>query len=219
MRGLIFSALLFLIAGTSRAQETRELYRIRIINRDNGLIQVSDNGGKNYIRIGKVLRPATSSARGFSASVFSEPGRVVATAVHGVRIKTGGLRDCPKEESQTISIIPQEFAHTPDGFGGYVAGTSGIYTDIPTAQAMFRNLSPFVGNIVFREVGGDLHPLFDGYYPRDGDVLVIVVTVPKDYPQNLTIENRQGGSIRLVYPGREEQVAQVKRPIRGIGRE
>lgn len=201
------------------AQEARELYRIRLINRTNGAIEISDDGGRTYFRVGKVLRPATSTQRGFSASVFSEPGKVVATAVHGIRIKTGGCRECDKDASQTISIIPREFAHTPNGFGGYVAGPSGIYTDLLTGEGIFRNLAPFVGNAVYREVGGRFGPIYDGYMPRDGDVLVILVTIPSKYPKEMLIENKAGGTVCLVYPdGSETTVATVERPVRGVGR-
>lgn len=212
------AAVLFLLPALCRADDVRELYRIRFINRENGAIEVSDDGGRAYVRVGKIFRPATTTAEGFAASVFCEPGRVVATAVHGIRIKTGGCRECAREASQTISIIPKEFAHTPDGFGGYVAGESGIYTDIPTGQAIFRNLAPFVGNHVYRQVAGQLAPIYDGYTPRDGDVILIVVTVPSRYPKAMIIENNEGGSVRLVYSDGEVKVARVERPVRGIGR-
>jgi hypothetical protein len=220
----LFVCIMLVVAAVSilpslcRAEDARELYRIRLINRPNGAIEVSDDGGHTYSRIGKVLRPATSTQRGFAASVFSEPGKVVATAVHGIRIKTGGARECDKDASQTVSIIPLEFAHTPTGFGGYVAGPSGIYTDIPTGDAIFRNLAPFVGNHVYREVGSQLGDIYDGYMPRDGDVLIIIATIPARYPKEMLVENKAGGSVSLVYADGEEKVARVERPVRGIGR-
>lgn len=219
LRAIIaLAAVLLMLPSIVHAQETRELYRIRLINRENGSIEVSDDGGRSYVRVGKVLRAAVSTTQGFSASVFSEPGRVVATAVHGIRVKTGGSRDCLKEYSQTISIIPREFAHTPTGFGGYVAGPSGIYTDILTGQGIFRNLCPFVGNLVYRQVGSELRALPDGYFPQDGDTLVIIVTVPARYPKEVLIENKTGGTVRLVFGDGDETVARVERPVRGIGR-
>ncbi len=201
-----------------RAEDTRELYRIRLINRPNGAIEISDDGGRTYFRIGKVLRPATSTQRGFAASIYSEPGKVVATAVHGIRIKTGGARECDKDSSQTVSIIPREFAHTPTGFGGYVAGPSGIYTDMLTGEDIFRNLAPFVGNNVYRQVGSQLGRIYDGYMPRDGDTFIIVVTIPARYPKEMTFENKAGGMVRAVYADGESVVAKVDRPVRGIGR-
>ena len=211
-------AAISILPSLCRAEDARELYRIRLINRPSGAIDISDDGGRTYSRIGKVLRPATSTQRGFAASVFSEPGRVVATAVHGIRIKTGGARDCEKDASQTVSIIPQEFAHSPNGFGGYVAGPSGIYTDIRTGDAIFRNLAPFVGNRVYRQIGGQLGDMYDGYMPRAGDTLIIIVAIPARYPKEMLIENKVGGSVSLVYADGEEKVASVERPVRGIGR-
>lgn len=212
------SASLLLTAGFGWSAETRELYRIRMVNAEYGPVEVSADGGNSYSRVGKVTRAATTSTRGYAASVYASPGTVAATAVHGIRIKTAGARGCSRGDSRIISIVPLEFAVTPKGFGGHVAGSSGICTDIPTAEAICRNLAPFVGNRVFREINGKLIPLADGYVPAPGDVLVIVVTVPARYPSEIILENWVGGNVEVVYPDRKETIARVQRPVRGVGR-
>lgn len=210
--------ILCLASSAFTEQTERELYRLRIMNRTGGAVEVSNDGGGSYHRVGKVLRGATTTSRGFAASVYGEPGKVVATAVHGIRIKTGGQRDCEVEASQTLSIIPTEFTHAPNGFGGFTAGTSGIYTDIPTGVSIFRNLAPFVGNRVYRQSGPTLSPMLDGYYPGDGDILVVLCSIPTRYPREITVENKAGGAVKMVYSDAREVVAEVERPVRGTGR-
>jgi len=210
-------SLLFLDVSAHSA-ETRELYRVRVMNRDGGPVEVSADGGQSYSRVGKVTRPATTSVRGYLASVYASPGTVAATAVHGIRIKTDGARGCGREEARIISIVPREFAVAPKGFGGHVPGSSGICTDIPAGEAIFRNLAPFVGNPVFRQIGERLAPLAEGYAPRDGDILVIIVRIPVRYPREIILENRAGGRVEVVYADGRETIARVQRPVRGVGR-
>ena len=197
---------------------TRELYRIRIANRECGPVEVSADGGRTYSRVGKVLRPATTTYEGYIASIYAQPSTVAATAVHGIRIKVGGKPGCERERSQTISIIPWEFASVPTGFGGHVAGSSGIYTDIPTGKGIFRNLAPFVGNPVLRQTATGPIILGENYLPTIGDVLVITVTVPARYPKEMVFENRKDGLVKAVYEDGEETIARVERPVRGVGR-
>ena len=205
---------------SANSQEMRELYRIRLINREGGPVEVCEavHRGGRYHRVGTVMRPATATVQGFAASAYAPSGTVAATAVHGIRIKVSGERDCRKEDTRMISILPKEFAATPKGFGGHVAGKSGILTDIPAGEAIFRNLAPFVGNPVLLFRNGADSPLPRGYVPRDGDELLILVRVPVRYPNEIIVENRKGGRVEAVYADGREIVARVERPVTGIGR-
>ena len=204
--------------GAVRSGEKRELYRIRVVNAGGGPVEVSIDSGKSYARVGRVIEPATSTIEGFAASVYSPSGVVAATAVHGVRLKVAGAAGCRLCNTQVISIIPREFRSSPNGFGGHTEGKAGIYTDIPTGKAIFRNLAPFVGNPVLIERLGRLIPLPDGYVPGFGDVLVIVVEIPSKYPKEITFENREGGAVTAVYPSGKETFGRVEQPVTGIGR-
>ena len=215
---LLVLASLLLSPQFTHADGVRELYRIRIVNREFGSVEVSADSGQSYLRVGKVLLPATKSVEGFEASKYGESGAVVATAVHGIRIKTSGERNCVRGNSKIFSIVPCEFEETPKGFGGHIAGSSGIYTDIPTGEAIFRNLAPFVNSPVFLELADGLHPLPFGYIPRVGDVLVIVIQVPARYPKEITFENKVDGQVEMVYDDGKEIIAKVERPVKGIGR-
>lgn len=199
-------------------EPSRELYRIRVLNQKNGAIEVASAGSDEFHRVGSVTAPARTSARGFLASIYAEPGTIAATAVHGIRIKVAGVKNCHLQDTRLISIVPAEFSVIPKGFGGHVSGTSGICTDIPAGEAIFRNLSPFVGNRVFVVRGGRTEPLPHGYVPRVGDRLTIVVMVPRKYPIEIVFENKTRGRVLAVYGDTNTEIATVVRPVKGVGR-
>ena len=205
---------------SAQSLEMRELYRIRFINREGGPVDVCEavRRGGRYHRVGTVTRAAAATALGFSASVYAPPGAVAATAVHGIRIKVSGERGCRRGDARIISILPKEFAASPKGFGGHIAGMSGIHTDVPAGKAIFRNLAPFVGNQVLLTRGGAQLPLPSGYTPRDGDELIVVVCIPARYPKEIIVENHRGGRVEAVYAGGREIVGRVERPVTGVGR-
>lgn len=198
-----------------RAGDLAETCRVRVTNSVDGTVQVSLDKGKSYLTVGRVTRPATRCTDGFAASAYAEAGRITATAVHALRVKSPSSSGTP----QVFSIIPREFAVPGVGFGtGEVAGASGIYTDIPAGTAIFRNLSPLVGNPVLIEKDGGLQILPLNYRPSPGDILVILVEVHEDRPDELVIENREGGSVEAVYPDHSEVIASVEQPVSGVGR-
>lgn len=217
MRHLAFLAVILALSTHLSASENdlTEMYRIRVTNCVDGAVQVSLDEGKSYVTVGRVTCPASKCIQGFAASGYAADGRVTATAVHAIRIKSGMNGGVP----QVFSIIPREFAKPSNAFEtGEVAGDSGIYTDIPAGTAIFRNLSPLVGNPVFLEKGEILRPLPSGYVPSLSDTLVIVAQAHDRQPIEVIIENRKGGPVRAVYPDQEETIAVVERPVLGIGR-
>jgi hypothetical protein len=217
---LYITALLLVLAGVSAqaSGDMRELYRIRVQNTRGGIIGVSIDGGINYCRVGRVTSPATESITGYEASIYCKPGVVAATAVHGIRIKVEGGKGQGRDVSRVISLVPREFSETPKNFGGHVASASGIYTDIPAGEGIFRNFAPFVGNPVCLETSSGLMRLGDSYIPQVGDSLVIVAQIPVRYPREILIENRNGGKVDVVFPDGRETVARVASPVTGVGR-
>lgn len=203
-------------AAAAPAQDLTEIYRIRVVNAVDGPVQVSLDRGNSYVTVGRVNRPATKCIQGFAASAYAKPGTVTATAVHAIRLKAGTIgKDIP----QVFSIIPREFAVPGATFTtGEVAGSSGIYTDIPSGTAVFRNLSPLVGNPVFLETKVALRPLPTGYVPSVGDTLVIVVQEHGRRPDEIVFENRTGGRVEALYADRRDTIAVVERPVLGVGR-
>jgi hypothetical protein len=199
----------------------KEIYRIRIQNQPGGLVQVSLDGGKTWATVGRVKVAANARMVGFSAASYVPYGTVAATAVHGLRIKTGQAAiGIGKSQAPLIfSIVPRQYAKIPVGYGGHVPRSSGIITDIDAGRSIFRNFAPFVGNRVFLERRRILEPLPEDYMPIINDVFVIVVTLPDDLPSEIVFENRVGGKVTAVYPdGSRKTITEVVRPVRGVGR-
>lgn len=220
--GLCILLLALPVCASSPGQPTDEICRIRIQNVVGGLVQVSLNGGVNYSTVGRVTVIANARITGFAASSYMPRGTVAATAVHGLRIKTGQSAESGVGKAQMplmFSIIPKEFATTPKGFGGHVSRSSGVHTDIPAGHSIFRNQSPYVGNPVFVERDHALQPLPEDYMPLRGETFVILVQKPVRMPSGIEFENRVGGSVTVTYPdSASEVIAHVVRPVEGVGR-
>ncbi len=212
------SLLITILAGSTSGDE---LYRIRIENKPGGLVQVSTNQGLTYAAVGRVKVAANARITGFAASSYAPHGTVAATAVHGIRIKTGqsAFGVGKAQRPLMFSISPWQFAQIPNGYGGHIARSSGIVTDIDTGRAVFRGLSPYVGNPVFVERDHTLLPLPEDYIPVEGEVFVITVSRLADAPSEIDFENRAGGKVTAIYPdGSSKVIAEVDRPVRGVGR-
>lgn len=198
-----------------------EVCRIRIANRKGGLVQVSTDGGATYAAVGRVMHPANTRITGFAAASYTPHGTVAATAVHGLRIKTGqfALGVGKAQMPLIFSIVPLEFTNIPNKYGGHIPRSSGILTDIFAGRSIFRNLAPYVGNPVYIEENRCLAPLPEDYNPRGGETFVIVVGKPERCPQEVHFENKAGGKVTARYAdGTCEALAEVIRPVVGVGR-
>jgi len=232
MRPLLFTLLVFFFAlplhadGPVAPREVppllapvaaQETHRIRVVNAVDGAVQVSLDKGQTWQLVGRVTAPATESLPGYLATGYSQVGTVAATAVHGLRIRVG---DTSHAYASLINILPREFSQTPVRFGGHVSGLSGIYTNIPTGTAIFRDLAPFAGSPVFLEGGyGRLSALPLNYVPQEGDTLVIVVEEPANPLRQVVFENRAGGDVTATYAdGTSRLVTHVLKAVTGIGR-
>ena len=197
---------------------TREVWRIRLLNTEDGPIEVSCDGGATWLLIGRVSTPATASLTGYLASGYAPIGAVAATAVHGIRIRLGGTSEA---YPNLINILPREFAATPHFFGGQVSGASGVYTNIPTGVGLFRELAPYVGSPTYL-VGADGHtltPLSPSYVPRQGDTLEIISREAADPLVSAEFVNHGGGAVTATYAsGKTQLVTHVVQPVAGVGR-
>jgi len=198
------------------AVETQEIFRLRVENFAGGKVQVSLDSGKTYTTIGKVRRPATATLTGFAASAYLPDSVVAATAIHGIRLKTGTDKN---KKPMMISLVPAEFDKIPKGYGGHIPRESGIYTDIPAGFGIFRNFAPFVGNPIRLERNSRVVYLPERWQPRGGEAIVIIARIPKPYLREIEIDNRVGGRVIARYDdGGEEHIATVIQPVKGIGR-
>lgn len=226
IRSIILAILLLAVAVAAIAQpsdfQKQEVYRIRVQNRADGLVQVSLNEGRSWACVGRVTAPANARIPGFAASSYTPSGTVAATATHGIRIKTGQDTTGGYGKAQAplmFSITPMEFSATPKGYGGHIPRSAAVYTDIHSGRSIFRNFSPYVTNPVFLERNRTLQPLPEDYIPRVGDTYVIQVMQPVNMPSSIEFENRAGGKVTAHYPdSKTEVITEVQRPVRGTGR-
>ena len=198
-----------------------EACRIRVHNEVNGLVQVSLDGGRKWSTVGRVRSPANARIPGFAAASYVPHGTVAATAVHGIRVKTGqyALGVGKAQSAMLFSIEPLEFSRIPKGYGGHLPRSSGIYTDIFAGHSIFRNQSPYVGDSVFVERDHSLQPVPEDYTPVEGETFVIVVTRPDKPTTEIDFENRPQGKVTALYAdGTSAVIASVDRPVKGVGR-
>ncbi|MBQ0105273.1 MAG: hypothetical protein KBT47_04460 [Armatimonadetes bacterium] len=209
--------LIFLVLVISLICYSEEIYRIRIENSPGGLVQVSLDGGKNYYATGSVVHPADKCGVGFMASGYIEGGCVCAAASHAIRIKISpkDIYNLDFKSVPIFSVLPKEFWSVPKGFGGHVAGNSGIYTDIHTASGIFLNFAPFPNTAVFQEYKGELYPIGEGHIPSVGNVYVIPVLRPETEKGYICFENFSGGDVTLL---NGDILTKVHTPVSAIGR-
>src|SRR3989338_4105736 len=196
----------------------KEIYRIKVENRVDGVIAVSEDSGKNWANVGKVLYPVTRvSKTGYAAARWISEGRVAAAAVNAIHIKTGAA----EWDKSIFTLLPKDFLQPPKVYNSFLSPDSSIYTDIPAGKSIFGGgFAPFVGNIVM--LSAPAQPVIDlprDYVPAVGDAYYILVDRPIDYPKEIIFENRSGGRIIInYYSGDHRVIGEVLRPVVGIGR-
>jgi hypothetical protein len=197
-----------------------EAYRIKIWNLPGGTIEVSADRGKSWERTGTVVLPTVKTETGsYKAARWVEDGRVAATAVNAIHIKTA--TNTVEGSGIIFSILPKEFLKKPGNYKSYLSPDSSIYTDIPAGTSLFGGgYAPLVGNRLLLSRGtSEVVDLPVNYFPKRGDRIYILVEVPIDYPREIVFENRFGGKIITSYfGGGEKQIGEVLRPVVGIGR-
>lgn len=196
------------------------LYRIRIANVTNGSIEVSNEAGKRWYQVGRVLYPTQKVNKdGYAASRWVKNGEIAATAVNAIHVKTG--YDEVNNKGVIFSILPKDQLRPPRDYRSYLSPDSSIYTDIAAGEKIFGGgFAPFVGNkVFFSRQTSYLYPITSDYQPSLGDVYTIVVKRPLDYPKEIVFENTFGGRITIRYFGnREKVIGTVLRPVQGVGR-
>ena len=197
-----------------------ELFRIEIENSRDGLISVSHDGGASKEAVGRVIYPcARTNSRGYTASKWAKTGRVAATAVNAIHIKTG--TNTREGRGVIFSIVPKEALDLPGNYNSYVSPNSSIYTAIQGGTSIFGGgYSPIVGNrVLFARAGSAESEVEEGYVPQLGDRMIILVERPLKYPREIIFENRFGGAVSVDYTGSQDIViAEVLKPVQGIGR-
>ena len=218
---LLIGLLLIVNSSLAIALETpvfKEAYRIRIENNYGGEIAVSKDEGGVWEQVGSVLRPVEKvNEIGYAAARWIASGRVAASAVNAIHLKTGA-----SDEARTIfSILPREFFVPPKKYRSYLDPQSSISTDIPAGKSIFGGgFAPFVGNIIMvSQPAGPVIPLPRDFIPQLGDVYYILVDQPAETPKEIVFENWANGDISISYFSEEDQIiGKVVQPVSGIGR-
>ena len=195
-----------------------ELHRIRLLNAEQGPIEVSDDRGATWQLVGHVVQPAErANEAGYTASKWAKDGCVAATAVNDIHIRVRLNEATGRGVIFSIAPCPLVPQASPAA-----KGTSAIVTDIPGGTGIFALYAPYVGNPVLLEQAGEAAPLPHDYVPRLGDRLDILVLRPARVPFDIVFENRFGGLIYVRYLdnelGPQVPVGTVLRPVVGIGR-
>ncbi len=200
--------------------DSTELYRLRIVNDQQGEISASTDAGKSWQTLGHVIRYTTkASTEGYTASKWAPFSAVCATAVNAVHVRTG--YNAKADKGVVFSLLPKErLTDDPAKTNSFLAPDSSIYTDMPGGAGIFGgHWSPILGNPVALETPAGLAPLPMNYMPKKGDVFVIRVLERNDAPKAFVFENRFGGFITVVdWNDQETVIGQVLRPVEGIGR-
>lgn len=200
---------------------SREVHRIQIVNRAHGPVAISRDSGRTWRHVGRVLRPNVGVVhwvqdREFTASDWAPLSSVAACAVNAIHLKF----DQDKHAS-VLTIQPREFSQgaRARAAASYMAQDASIYTDIPAGTGIFAADAPLVGNpLELATTAGNI-PVPKGYVPRPNDILQIRVLEPIHLPERIEFENRFGGSVMLHdKDGTPHRIAQVLRPLMGIGR-
>ncbi len=209
--------------GLPEVAPSKEIHRIRLVNRTFGAISVSLDGGKSWKRIGRVLRPLTGKykeigPKEFTASDWAPIGSVAATAVNAIHVKVDQL----DPHAAVFSILPKELLPGADRPASYYDALSTMYVDCSVADLLFGpQWSPTVGSPYYLE-----HPITRslvkpkrGYAPNVGDRLVFVVERIAPTLKRIAFENMFGGRVTAQFDdGTEWIVARVLRPVTGTGR-
>jgi len=197
-----------------------EAFRLRIVNDRGGVVSVSQDGGATWQPLGTVLSWCGQvNPNGFTASAWAVPGTVAATAVNAVHILTHV--DPVTGRGVVFSLLPREqLGVDPAKYPSYLSPEASLFLDIHAGDGIFGGgWAPLVDNEVFLETPQGPQRLAPEYVPQRGDVLLIRVTRPQQYPKAIVFENRFGGIIWLEWlDGTRTPIGTVYRPVYGVGR-
>ena len=200
-------------------------YSVVIENRSGGVVRVIEPPAQFLLSrpgedIGMVLRPATQlNTESFHASLWGRAQSVIASAVNAIHIKAYDQTDGGR--AAVLTILPHELLTA--GLDGLPAPPRDdmLYTDIPGGHGIFGGAWPVLtGNpvSVYRK---SQHVYFDDTNNQleVGDIIIIEVLTPEQWPQGLVIENFESGAVTLTgADGTSTVCATVSKPVSGSGR-
>jgi len=206
--------LLFLFFSSFLPCLSKELCRIKIYNQKDGDIKVSFNQGKEWEKIGQVLKPISAlNPKGFNASRWGEDSSVVAVGVNAIHIRVGENKE--NNRINIFTLLPREVEK------GAFTSNSSLITSFKAGGGIFGQslITPFVGSKVYLLNGEELNYIPSNFKVSGGEIFLIVVDLPEDMPSSILFENWCGGEVIATYPGGEKKtLAIVFKPVGGTGR-
>ena len=160
------------------------------------------------INLGKVLMtPSKTNWPAYTASKWSEPSTVCASAVNAIHI----LINVEKDRGRIISLVPSVTVAPAAAQGAFFS------IEVPAGSGIFGGFAPLTGSKVTVEHEGIENNLTD--FPKENDILIIRTELPKK-PKNfmVEIENRPGGRVILWNNEGCEVIARVIHRVSGVGR-
>jgi hypothetical protein len=200
-------------------------YSIVIENKRDGIIRAVDPPAQFLLSrpgvdLGRVVRPASSVDKvGYHASSWGAPQTVVASAVNAVHFK---VYDNPKNgRAGIITVLPQELlGHDFAGHRRSIREDE-IYTDIKGGHGIFGGSYPLIVGNPVSVYRNNQRVFFDpaSFDLDEGDIIIIEVRTPVQWPQGLVLDNRLGGAITLIdAAGGRIDCGKVDKPVSGSGR-
>lgn len=188
------------------AQDERYI-EIQIPCRVNESVKIIMPDGE-VIMPGKVLMtPSKTNWPAYTASKWSTPSSVCASAVNAVHI----LVDVENDRGRIISLVPSVTVAPAASRGSFFS------LDMPAGTGIFGGFAPLTGSRVTVMHEGVEHALTDT--PEENDTLIIRSELSSGNGVYMAdIENRPAGRV-IVYDSKGAKViARVIRPVHGVGR-
>ena len=204
MKKIFAFIFLFLFLPCAYAEEFIE---IQIPCSENSQVEAILPSGEKIL-LGKVLMtPSKTNWPAYTASKWSEPSTICASAVNAIHI----LLNVEEDRGRIISLVPSVTIAPAAQRGSFFS------IECEAGTGIFGGFAPLTGSKVTIDRGGVEIPLDD--VPEKNDILIIRTKLP-DAPKifMIDIENRPGG--RVIAHGVEgsKVIARVVRKVGGVGR-
>lgn len=167
--------------------------RVRVQNTTLGAVEVTVDGGKNWRLIGRVREPAL------------EPSQDDAATAKGVGSVTRDAVRLILDRGRTISIVPPGKGATP---------RSVMMLGSPDSVSLIFEVLSCGRACLGLEVSGKAVPMYDGYTPSDGDVMLIGI-VPLPDKNDAVTSLVEGAYRRYTETARQRQQASGRKPTCG----
>ena len=150
------------------SNDVHESYRLRVENALYGRVEASLDGGKSYILIGRVLRPATAAAPDKTAT---QPGALLRGSSEGMAfaVSVGLALKIRPESGSAASEKGMRFPPLP------TSAAAEIVTSVNSDKGLFGKMLPPAGSkVMFQAPSHSPGPFPEGYSVSQTDSFVVI---------------------------------------------